>query len=227
MHLPGNNIGRPPSPSTTPNPQETPMAPTVFFPYLTPGRLPANVLMLCDLFQITDKSQVPVSHFTICAGGTETKFSVGPGQYETALVLFHLMAGSPDNAPGFWLTRVMQEEVVRSFYDPVTLSETALPGSNAAMRNTLLQKTVWVELELRPGYEKHLAAFRTPEEVLRYNWERREDIQKGAPEPFLRRALDWFFELEERKELDEIPNGNELSEMVLPLFELLNRPVRS
>lgn len=199
----------------------------VFVPAFSRGKMAENTRELCDLQRIPDETKVPVTHFTICADGTEAKFEVGPGRYKTAVLLFHLMAGSPNNAPGFWLTEVMQRETVDLFYDPPTLSSPPCPGSDESMRPLLLKKTVWIELELKPGYEKHLAAFRTFEEIIEHAWQRRDAIGQDSPEPLLRGAITWAFNEAESPMPDKITISDEMAGKVLALHQRLSQPAHS
>ena len=53
---------------------------------------------------------------------------------------------------------------------------------------------VFITLELAPGYRNHLASGRSPEEIVDHAWARRDTLTPDSPEPFLRQALQTFFQ---------------------------------
>lgn len=213
------------------------MLPTVLCLRFQPEQLAANAAALCELHQLIEEEDVPVEHFQIYADGKEINACVGPDRYKTALLLFHLMAGVPNQLPRFRLTRVMQLEEVGPYFDfKAKLEGVQLPGSDATIGPILLRSTnCWVELALKPGYERHLAAFRTPEEVINFAWAYRDILDFSKPRGLLRAALTWFFEQAERR--GENPSGLELdpefSGKILFLQQRLNAntmsamPIRS
>jgi hypothetical protein len=192
------------------HPKGVHMLPTVLSLQFQPGQLAKNAAGLCELHQLIEEEDVPVEHFRICADGKEIDACVGPGRYRTALFLFHLMAGAPNQLPRFHLTRVMQLEEVRPYFDFKAQPEGVQPpGSDATMGPILLRSaSCWVELTLKPGYERHMAAFRTPQEVIDFAWENHELIDFRKPLGLLRAALTYFFNQGERT--PENPAGSEL-----------------
>lgn len=212
------------------------MTPTVFVPHLVRGKMALNAAGLCEFHQLVKEEDVPVERFRICAGRTEVDVCVGPKQYKTALLLFHLMVGSPNNAPSFYVTRAMQAESVYPYYDDVSRSPDApTTFTDTNFGRLLLGSSVCVALTLKPGYQRHLAAFRTPEEVVNFAWAYRDTLDFGSPLGMLRRSLAWFFEQTERTEKN--PSGLELdpefSGKILFLQQRLNAntmsamPIRS
>ncbi len=176
----------------------------------SPGHMLQNAQALCELFQIPDESCVPIERFRVCADGTEIDACVGPEQYKTALLLFYLMAGAPHQSSRFHVTSFMQAMTVSLYYDfTVPGNAPHRPGSDLLMGPILLKQDVFVELELKPGYEKHLAAFRAPEEAIVFGWERREVLTPDSTVPLLRTAITWFLSHLERRLLpmSTLPDG--------------------
>lgn len=163
---------------------------TMIHPSFTPGNLLGNARELCDAHQLANERMVPVKSFAITADQVEKNFKVGPGKYLTALWLFNRMAQA--GHPTFELNDNDKRNMAGYFGRKLLFKAHEAPSDHPAL-HLLLGQTVKVELELSVDYRKHLAASRSPEEIINHAWDRRADITSASPEPFLRHALLWFF----------------------------------
>lgn len=161
-------------------------------PSFTPDNLDGNARELCDLFWLPDASTMPVERFAIVSDGIKMEVAVGQGKYyKSALFLLYLMTKSA--APTFELTHGMRSLVIE-YFGPKMVADARNPHTKHRTVRALLGQTVYIRLTLKPGYREHLVTSRSPEEIIRHAWERRHDIDRQSPEPFLRRALISFFQ---------------------------------
>lgn len=177
------------------NPETGSTMRTMIHPDFTPDDLNGNTLELCDLFMIRAEEEVPVDSYAIVSDAVEMVVAVGPGKYKSALFLLYLMTKSA--APTFELVPEMRT-LVTSYFGQKLVNEAKNPNTRHCTVRALLGTTVYIRLTLKPGYREHLATSRSPEEIIRSAWERRNDIERLSPEPFLRGALAYFFDQLER-----------------------------
>ncbi len=166
------------------------MHPPLIHPSFTPNDLDGNVRELCDLFRMSEED-VPVDRYAIASDGIEMEVAVGPGKYKSALFLFYLMTKAA--APTFELRDEMRP-LVKEFFGQTLMDDARHPNTQHHTIRALLGHTVYIRLILKSGYREHLVTGRSPEEIIRHAWERRNDINRQTPEPFLRRALTSFFQ---------------------------------
>lgn len=164
---------------------------TMIHPEFTPNDLAGNALELCDLFALRAEEEVPVDGFAIVSDSVEMVAAVGPGKYKSALLLLYLMTKSA--SPTYELTDGMRL-LVTEYFGQELMDDARRPYTKHRTVRALLGRTVYIRLTLRPGYREHLVTSRSPEEIIRHAWERRNEIQRQSPEPFLRAALISFFQ---------------------------------
>lgn len=174
-------------------------------PDFTPNDLAGNALELRDVFLLHTEEEVPVDSFAIVSDNTEMVVAVGPGKYKSALFLLHLMTKSA--RPTFELTDEMRR-LIPQYFGQKIVDDARHPSTKHSTVRALLGRTVYIRLTLKPGYREHLVTSRSPEEIIRHAWERRNDIERQSPEPFLRAALLSFFQQVESHAL-RVNNGDE------------------
>lgn len=160
-------------------------------PEFTPNNLAGNALELRGLFALRAEEEVPIDSFAIVSDGVEMVVAVGPGKYKSALFLLYLMTKSA--SPTFELTDYMRP-LVTKYFGQKLVDDARRPHTKHRTVRALLGRTVYIRLTLKPGYREHLVTSRSPEEIIRHAWERRNDIERQSPEPFLRAALISFFQ---------------------------------
>ena len=160
-------------------------------PAFTPNDLAGNALELCDLFALRAEEEVPIDSFAIVSDGVEMVVAVGSGKYKSALFLLYLMTKSA--GPTFELTDDMRP-LVTKYFGQELVNDARHPLTKHHTVRALLGRTVYIRLTLKPGYREHLVTSRSPEEIIRHAWERRNEIERQSPEPFLRAALLSFFQ---------------------------------
>jgi|GEM_PF-4854320 len=175
------------------------MSRLVIHPSFDSEDIAANALELCDLFQLRREEDVPITGYTIISDGAEHVATVGPHKYRSALFLMYLMTMT--DGPSFQLTDPMRRQMANYFGLELMLLARA-SGSPHTTLHALLGYSVSIRIEPKSGYQSHLVSFRTYPEILAWAWERRDMITHHSPEPFLRSALDSFFERIESKQME-------------------------
>ena len=161
----------------------------VIVPQFDPRDPRGNHDQLCGVFLLPRKADVPVNRITLRSSAIESgeiAIEIGAGTHALALVALYFMTFTGTNQ--FWVTDEMRyalSQICGAWYANDSVPHPELQ----AVRLLRGDLEVHVTLDLKTGYRDHLAIERTPEELIRDAWDRRDTLASDTPEPFLRQAL--------------------------------------
>lgn len=148
-----------------------------------------NVNELIDFFLIDQESAVALEQFTLLSDGQEGRFSSGPGEYKTALLLLYLAVLARKTT--YVIDCSWRRKVVLYYGDRLINEVQHSPRNHPALA-LLLGDTVTVDLELKHGYMLPDCKGRTIQELIVFAWERRDELTAETPVPMIRLALISF-----------------------------------